>query len=397
MCSVRLQRVKSKADIRAFAALPRRLYGSFTDYVAPLDIIQCDMMNASKNPFFLHAEAAYWIAEKNGRKVGRISAQIDKLDAMRGRPNLGHFGNLAAIDDAETVAALFDAAEKWLAERNMTEVTGPFNLSVNGESGLMVSGHKERNMFLTPWDPPYLADLVEAAGYTKARDLHSFEYTDIEAPIEMANRFAAMSAKMKIHTYLVKASEIESKLDTVLKLFNDAWENNWGFVPMTREELAHMAKDLKPLLADECLAIVEVEGEPAAFALALPNLNEMSAGLDGRLLPFGWAKLAWKVKRRAYTSGRLLLMGVNRQHRETGLGAGIALLAIEKMREGVAKLGIRTAELGWVLDDNRPMLRMLDLMHARRYKTHRVYQKVLVETRANEGNNSSQPYGAKNK
>ncbi len=397
MCSVRLQRVESKSEIRAFAALPRRLYGSFAEYVAPLDIIQCDIMNVSKNPFFEHAEAAFWIAENNGRAVGRISAQIDKLDATRDRPGLGHFGNLAAINDAETVAAMFDAAEEWLAERDMTEITGPFNLSVNGESGLMVSGHKERNMFLTPWDPPYLAARVEAAGYTKARDLYSFEYTDIDSPIEMANRFAAMSAKMKIHTYLAQASTIESKLDTVLKLFNDAWENNWGFVPMTREELAHMAKDLKLLLTDECLAIVEVEGEPAAFALALPNLNELSADLDGRLLPFGWAKLAWKVKRRAYTSGRLLLMGVSRQHRETGLGAGFALLAIEKMREGVAKLGIRTAELGWVLDDNKPMLRMLDLMNARRYKTHRVYRKLLVETRANGGNISSQPYGAKSK
>lgn len=382
MCSVRLQRVKSKAEIRSFAALPRRLYGSFTDYVAPLDIIQCDMMNASKNPFFQHAEAAYWIAEKNGRKVGRISAQIDKLDATRDRPNLGHFGNLAAIDDAETVAALFDAVEQWLAERRMTTVTGPFNLSINGESGLMVSGHKERHMFLTPWDPPYLDARVKAAGYTKVRDLHSFEFTDMDKPIEMANRFAVMSAKMKIRTYLAPVSTINSKLDTVLKLFNDAWENNWGFVPMTREELAHMAKDLKPLLTDECLSIVEVDGVPAAFALALPNLTEVSADLDGQLLPLGWARLGWRVKRRAYTSGRLLLMGVSRQYRETGLGAGLALLAIEKMREGVIRLGIRTAELGWVLEDNRPLLRMLDLLNVRRYKTHRVYQKSLVETPA---------------
>ena len=205
----------------------------------------------------------------------------------------------------------------------------------------------------------------------------------MDKPIEMANRFAVMSAKMKIRTYLAPVSTIDSKLDTVLKLFNDAWENNWGFVPMTREELAHMAKDLKPLLTDECLSIVEVDGVPAAFALALPNLTEVSADLDGQLLPFGWARLGWRVKRRAYTSGRLLLMGVSRQYRETGLGAGLALLAIEKMREGVIRLGIRTAELGWVLEDNRPLLRMLDLLNVRRYKTHRVYQKSLVETPAN--------------
>jgi hypothetical protein len=372
-----VEQVTAPAGVKLFAALPRHLYRGMPGYVPPLDIIQRDVMTPAKNPYFTHAEAAFWIATSGGKPVGRISAQVDTLENDKGAVRTGHFGNLAAIDDAKVVAALFNAAEGWLRERGCTRVTGPFNLSVNGESGLMVMGQEEQAMFLMPWDPPYLGSLVEQAGYGKVRDLHSFVSTAVAEPLEMARRMAAKSANMKITTRHAKASSIADELDTVLTLFNDAWENNWGFVQMTRDELAHMAKDLKPLLTDECLSIVEVDGKPEAFALALPNLTEMSADLDGRLLPFGWAKLAWRVKRRKYATGRLLLMGVGRKYRDSAMGAGLALMAIEKMREGAHKIGIRSAELGWVLDDNKPMLRMLGLLGARLYKTHRVYEKSL--------------------
>lgn len=372
-----VQLVTATADTKLFAALPRQLYRGMPGFVPPLDIIQHDLMTPSKNPFFRHAEAAFWLAMSGGKPVGRISAQLDTLENDAGTVRTGHFGNLAAIDDAKVVASLFQAAESWLRERGCTRVTGPFNLSINGESGLMIMGQQEQAMFLMPWDPPYLGVLVEQAGYGKVRDLHSFVSTAVAEPIEMARRMAAKAGQTKISTRHAKASTIYGELDTVLTLFNDAWENNWGFVPMTADELAHMAKDLKPLLTDECLSIVEVDGKPEAFALALPNLTEMTADLDGKLLPFGWAKLAWRAKRRKYTTGRLLLMGVGRKYRDSAMGAGLALMAIEKMREGAHKIGIRSAELGWVLDDNKPMLRMLELLGARLYKTHRVYEKSL--------------------
>jgi hypothetical protein len=372
-----VQLVTAAAGVKLFAALPRHLYRAMPGFVPPLDIIQRDLMNPAKNPYFRHGEAAFWLAMSGGKPVGRISAQVDTLEDGAGGVRTGHFGNLAAVEDAKVVAALFHAAESWLRERRCTRVTGPFNLSINGESGLMIKGQQEQAMFLMPWDPPYLGALAEQAGYGKVRDLHSFVSTAVAEPLEMARRMAAKATHMKITSRHAKASTIAGELDTVLTLFNDAWENNWGFVPMTHDELTHMAKDLKPLLTDECLSIVEVDGKPEAFALALPNLTEMTADLDGRLLPFGWARLAWRVKRRKYNTGRLLLMGVGRKYRDSAMGAGLALMAIEKMREGAHKIGIRSAELGWVLDDNKPMLRMLELLGARLYKTHRVYEKSL--------------------
>jgi hypothetical protein len=372
--AVTVEPCTTRASLKRFAAVPRQLYRGLEGYAPPLDLIEFQTIDPGFNPYFRHAEAAFWIASRNGEPVGRISAQVDTLDAQMGRAALGHFGCLAAIDDPAVTAALFDAAHAWLRARGVREVTGPFKLSINAESGLMVEGFSERAMFLMPWDPPWLGRHVEAAGYTRAVDLHSYDYPQLEKPVAAARRLMDRGAFGETTTVrLANMKRIGRETDIVRDLFNDGWRDNWGFVPITEDEIRHLAKELRPFLFDECVSIVEMNGEPAAFALALPNLMDLFEGLDGRLLPFGWAKVAHRWIGRRYRTGRVAMMGVRRRYRDSAMGAGLALAAIEALREAASRHGLHSAELGWVLESNVAMRRMLELLGAKSYKTHRVY------------------------
>jgi hypothetical protein len=364
----------TRSAMKAFARLPRVIYAGVSGFAPSLDLIEFQNVDAGFNPYFKHADVGFWIARRGGRPVGRISAQIDRLDAEVGREALGHFGCLAAIDDPAVTLALIDTAHDWLKQRGVRQVTGPFKLSINSESGLLVDGFEERPMFLIPWDPPWLGQHVETAGYRKAVDLFSYDYPELQKVIEPARRLVERGALGGNTTVrLANMRKIGRETQIVRDIFNDAWQDNWGFVPITEDEIHHLAKELKPFLLDECLAIVEIDGEPVAFAVALPNLMDLFAGLDGKLLPFGWATVASRWLRKAYKTGRVPMMGVRKRYRDTAFGAGLALMAIEKLREATARHGLRSAELGWVLDTNQPMRRMLELLGARPYKTHRVY------------------------
>ncbi len=361
-----------------FARLPRLLYGGQTGFAAGLDFQLRDQFDRRKNPFFKHGRGDFFLASREGRPVGRISAQIDKLDSEYGRAGLGHFGCLAAIDDAEVVATLITTAEAWLAANGAREVNGPFNLSINGEAGLLVEGFEERPVLMSPWDPPYLAGLVEKAGYRKEMDLISYDFTITDQPVAAAQRFLAkpsVAKAVKVRQGNKRRFHAETQL--LREIFNDAWSRNWGFVPVTADEMSAVASELKPILPGEAVAIVEVDGEPAAFALSMPNLHEVTADLDGRLLPLGWAKLAWRIYKRRYRSARLILMGVRKQYQDSAYGAGLALAAIEALRGHAVSRGIGSVELGWVLETNHRTRRMLEQLGARAYKTHRIFSKAL--------------------
>ncbi|MGB5215219.1 MAG: dATP pyrophosphohydrolase [Anderseniella sp.] len=375
-----ITQVRSRRERNDFVAVPRRIYRGLNGFEPTLDMVQRGIIDRKTNPFFHHAGAEFWLARRGNQIVGRISAQLDRLDAHQGRPATGHFGNAAMTDDAEAVAALLQTAEDWLKARAVSEVTGPFNLSINGESGLLVEGHEERNMFLVPWDPPYLPGLFDQAGYVKARDLFSYHYDNLDQPIRQARRILDILDAQSISMRYANLKQLDTELDAVCEVFNDAWRNNWGFVPFQIDELRYMAKELRPFLHNQCLSMVEVDGKLAAFALGLPNLQEMFHGLDGQLLPFGWGRLLKRWLQFRFISGRVLLMGVHSKYQKTAMGAGLALLAIDHMRAGAAGMGMQAAELGWVLDDNEPMLKMLGRLGARHYKTHRVYRKALPRT-----------------
>jgi hypothetical protein len=362
------------AEMERFIRLPAALYGSDPNFVPPLLLEREEALSPKKNPYFQHAEAKFWLARRDGRDVGRISAQIDRLVKD---PQVGHFGMLVAEDDPEVIGALFAAAEGWLRERGKTRVLGPFNLSINEESGLLVDGFDTPPMLLMNHDPRYLGGRIEAQGYAKANDLFAY-IVDTESRLpDSAQRFIAKRMPKNMTVRNLDPKRYLEEFDTVTAIFNDAWSRNWGFLPFTEAEIAHMAKSMKPLVRPEYVVIVEVDRRPIGFGLALPNLNELIADFDGRLLPFNWLKLLWRLKRGPKTA-RVPLMGIRRTY-SGGLIGGLApFLIVDALRKALRENGVRDVELSWILEDNRPMRHIIESLGARSYKTYRVYEKWIA-------------------
>ena len=373
MKNLKIVPVHTPAELARFIRLPTTLHAEDENFVAPLTMERKDALSSKKNPYFAHADTQLWLAQRDGRDVGRISAQIDRL--VRD-PDIGHFGMICGEDDAEIFAALFQAAETWLIARGKKRLLGPFNLSINEETGLLIDGFDTPPMMLMPHDAPYVAARVEALGYSKIKDLIAYLY-DIEHELPAAAR--RMIGPRKPAALTVRNLDTKRYLeefDTVTSIFNDAWSQNWGFIPFTEAEIAHMAKSLKMLIDPKCVAIVELRGKAVGFGIALPNLNEIIADFGGSLFPFNWAKLMLRLKRGTRTA-RVPLMGVSRSISGELAGAIAPFLAIEKMREGLRDKGVKQVELSWILEDNQPMRHIIESLGAKPYKTYRVYQKTL--------------------
>ena len=336
-------------------------------------------LDPRKNPFFDHAEACFWLALRDGRPVGRISAQVNHAYLERYKDATGHFGMLEAEDDPEVFQALLAAAEDWLHARGMRRVMGPFNLSINEETGLLIEGFERPPSMLMGHARPYYAARLEALGYAKAKDLICYWYDAAVAPpasVDFMLRKTARSEQMTVRPLDMR--RYEQDLAVIIDIFNDAWSDNWGFVPMTESELKHMAKALKPIVKPETITIAELRGEPVAMAIGLPNINEAIADLDGRLLPFGWAKLLWRLKVKKPKTARVPLMGVRKAYHTSMLGAALAIGVVDSMRRAQVAGGAEGGELSWILEDNLPMRRMIEQMGGTAYKTYRVYERGLA-------------------
>jgi hypothetical protein len=375
---LRIQRVEDRPALKQFLLLPAALHAGDRNWVQPLMFERLEHLNPKKNPWFDHAEVGYWLAFRGERPVGRISAQVDHLHLERYGDATGHFGFLDAEDDAEVFKALFEAAEEWLKARGMRRVTGPFSLSVNDESGLLVEGFETPPYMMMGHAPRYYGPRVEARGYRTAKNLIAYIYK-LSAPSPRAKRMLdRLSQDAGLSFRPIAMRRFDEELRIIVDIFNDAWSDNWSFVPMTPAEVDYMGKNLKPILRAEYAWIGEVEGRPAGMAVTLPNLNEAIADLRGRLLPFGWAKLLWRLKVRGTRSARMVLMGVRKRYHGTARGAALALGVTEAVRSWNAVHGAKEAELSWVLEDNRPVRDMIELLGGRAYKTYRVYEKSLA-------------------
>ena len=374
MTTIEIVPVRTPAEVNRFIKLPAKMHANDKSFVPPLTMERQDALSPKKNPYFAHAETQLWLARKDGRDVGRISAQIDKLVKD---PAVGHFGMICAEDDGAVFAALFDTAESWLRARGKTHILGPFNLSINEETGLLVDGFDTPPMMLMPHDARHVAAQVEARGYSKAKDLIAYLY-DIEHELPAAAR--RMIGPRKPAALTVRNLDPKRYLeefDTVTAIFNDAWSQNWGFIPFTEAEIAHMAKSLKMFIDPKCVAIVELHGKAVGFGIALPNLNEMIADFGGSLFPFNWAKLMLRLRRGTKTA-RVPLMGISRSISGELAGAIAPFLAIDTMRQGLRAKGVKQVELSWILEDNRPMRHIIESLGASAYKTYRVYEKTLT-------------------
>ena len=356
-----------------FIRLPDRLSRGDPAYVAPLHDEQRQLLSPRHNTYFRHAEAKYWLARRNGRDVGRISAQWDRRLGEE-----GHFGMLAAEDDPAIFDALFDVVERWHRAAGRHRIVGPYNLSANDPLGVLVDGYDTPPMLLMGHDQRHLGRQVEAKGYRQAKDLIAYLYeigTDLPpGPRRLIDR--PLPAGLVIRP--LDMSRYASEIRTVSELFNDAWAENWGFVPLDEAETEQMAKQMRVLLNEKLIWFAELDGTPVGFIVALPNLNEAIRDLDGRLLPFGWAKLLWRLKIASMSTARVPLMGIRRSLRRGLLGSAIPFLLIDAVRREGRKLGLRSIELSWILEDNEPMRRIIESIGGSPYKTYRIYRKDLT-------------------
>jgi GNAT superfamily N-acetyltransferase len=373
---VEVRPVASKRELKAFMRLPWRLYRNEPQWVPPLLMELRKRLDRERNPFFEHAEAEYFLAWRDGRPVGRITAQVDRnLNEFQGN-DWGLFGFFECEDDPEAAAALLDAAAGWLRQRGRDRMVGPMDFTTNDECGLLVEGHDRPPIIFTPWQHPYYQGLLEGAGLTKAMDTFMWElYVDKRERVHPAiwDMAAKVQSEHGITVRPMRKRDLEAEVGRFLEVYNAAWERNWGFVPLSEEEVHHYAKDLKPVLDENWAMIAEArDGTVVGAALTLPDYNQVLAHLNGRLLPFGWAKaLYW---RRKIDRVRVFALGVKREYQHTGVAARMYELHFDSAERTPQKGG----ETGWILESNTAMNRAMEGMGGKISRRYRFYERLLA-------------------
>ncbi len=347
-------------------------------WVPPLQMELRDRLDPASNPFFRHAEGTAWVAWRDGRPVGRITAQIDREHLRVHDDGAGFFGFFQTVDDEEVAHALLAEAERWLAARGMQRMRGPFSLSINEESGMLVEGFERPPFIMMPHDRPWQAGLAERYGLRKIKDLYAWEYESGNTPQRVVRAWEKVRQMPEVNIRSISTRQLSRDVRIVMEIFNDAWSQNWGFVPATEEEVDKMAKDLLLVLDPHISFIVEVAGEPAAMCICLPNVNECIADLGGRPSPLGWLKLLWRLKVRRPGSARLMLLGLHRKywtHKRYGLLSAAMFVELEKR---AVPRGYLRGELGWTLEDNRRINTAIRLMGAKQTKRYRIFEKAIA-------------------
>ena len=362
--------------IDAFLDVVDYIYRDDPNYVRPLDMDMRQRLS-SKNPFFEHAEAALFTAHRNGFCVGRVSAQIDRSHLERYRDDTGFFGFLDTIDDPEVARALLDTAGKWLTERGMKHMRGPLSLNINEEIGCLIDGFDTPPMVMMPHHRVYQAALIEKSGFAKLKDVFAWRYVVGDIPPRAQRAHDDVSRLPEVKTRHVDKAHLDRDVRLVMDIFNDAWSDNWGFVPLSESELNKLAEDFKLILEPKLTFIAEIDGEPAAFAVALPNLNELIRDMGGSLFPLGLPKLLWRLKVKGPSTARLALLGIRKKFRGHKKYAGLSTFLYAKLNRSGQELGIRWGELSWTLEDNAPVNVGIKFMGGKVYKTYRLFERAL--------------------
>lgn len=367
-------------DLRDFLNVVDEIYRDDPHYIRPLDMDLKDRLNPKKNPFFEHADGAVFTAYRDGRCVGRVTAQIDREHLTRHKDDAGFFGFLDTVDDPEVTRQLLNHAEVWLRDKGMTVVRGPMSLSINEEIGCLVEGFDSPPVLMNPHHRPYQGALIEQAGYAKAKDVFGWRY-EVGAPNARVKKAAdEIRALPEVSFRPISKKDIDRDVSLTLDIFNDAWSDNWGYVPATKAEADKMAADMKMFLVPEITVLVFIDNEPAAVAIALPNVNELITDMSGKLFPFGLVKLLYRLKVEGAKSGRLILLGIKKKFRQQRKYAGLSLFLYAEMNAGGQRAGMSWGELGWTLEDNAPVNAGIRMMGAKKYKTYRIYEKSLAPT-----------------
>ena len=377
---LQIRSVETKLDWDKFLELPFEIYKEDSNWVPPLRIAVKDSLDVNKNPFFKHAYMYPVLAWKGEKCVGRVVGVIDENHNRFHEEKTAFFGFFECIDDQAVANGLLDAVLQWAKLKGMANVRGPVSLSTNHECGLLVEGYEASPFVMMTYNPKYYEKLLEKWGLSKSKDLYAYEIpSDIN---KFSERLLAQSERLKQRSSIVfraiKMSEFAKEIDRIIGVYNDAWEKNWGFVPMEDEEFRHMAKDMKAIVDPELILIAEVRGEVAGFALALPDVNQAFKKIkDGKLFPLGLFKLLWNLKgpgrRKTINRCRVLTLGIKQNYRSLGLGP----LFYTEYFKRANRLGYAVGECSWILEDNVAMNKALKLMSATKTKTYRIYDRTI--------------------
>jgi hypothetical protein len=369
---------RDKKLLRDFVDLVDEVYEGDPAYVRPLDMEMEDRLDRAKNPFYEHAEVAAWVAYKDGERAGRVTAQVCRQHLDRYKDDAGFFGFLDTVNDPEVAAALLDKAASWVKARGMKKLRGPLSFSINDETGVLVDGFDTPPMVMMPHHRPYQSKLIEHAGFTKLKDFYAWDYEVGVVPPRAQKAHDEISAMPEITARPVDPSRVREDIGTIMSIFNDAWSDNWGFVPLTEKELEKLAEDTKILLMPELTRIVFIDGEAAAVMMALPNLNEAIADLRGKIFPFGFAKLLWRLKVKGPATARLVILGIRKKWRHVRRYAALSAYLYVEVNRAAHLLGVRRGELSWTVEDNAPINVAIKMMGGKVYKTYRVYERELA-------------------
>jgi hypothetical protein len=379
MGSVTIRPVGNRRELKSFVKVPFHLHRDHPQWVAPLIFERMEFLSRDKNPWFQHGEAEFFIAERDGEPVGRISAHLDhRWDEFQGGSD-AMFGFFEAADDPEVAKALLGAAGEWAAVKGRERILGPMDFTTNDEIGILIEGFDRRPMILEPWHPPYYQRLVEAEGFAKAMDVQMWElqFGDLKEGEQFDPSIHAAAKKALEDEGIVirnmRKRDMAAEVRRFMDVYNEAWGDNWGFVPITDAEVEFQAKNLKQVLDEDWTFIAEKEGEVVGAALTLPDINQVMAKLNGRLLPFGWAKFL--LGKRKVDQLRVFALGVTHAYRHSGVAAGLYLRHLEE----AAKPGaIGGGEMGWILETNEPMNRAMEGMGGTVVKKYRLYERGLA-------------------
>src|SRR6185503_567609 len=366
-----------KKTLKDFLSVVEDIYASSPHYVRPLDMDVSDRLDKKKNPFFEHAEGTAWVAYRDGKPVGRITAQIDQEHLKRYDDGAAMFGFLDTLDDPDVARALLAEAEAWARAKGMKRLRGPLSLSINEETGCLIEGFDKPPMVMMPYHNPYQSRLIEEAGYAKLKDFYAWKYDIGYAPPRAQKAHDEIEALPEVTTRNTDPKRFVEDVRVIMDIFNDAWSENWGYVPLTEKEILKSASDMKLILMPEITKLTFIEGEAAAVALGLPNINEMIKDLHGQLFPLGVLKLLFRLRVKGPRSGRLLILGIRKKWRHVRRYAGLSAFLYVEMNKAAHLLGMKDGELGWTLEDNAAINAGIRLMGGRIDKRYRVYEKAL--------------------
>jgi hypothetical protein len=384
MGDVQVSPVSGKADFNAFVDLAYRLNAGDPNWVPPLRAEVVELLTPGKNPFHEHATMQLFLARRAGKVTGRISAHYDHLALTQPPeqgmgPGTGNWGLFEAEDEA-TAKALIAAAEGWLLGEGMSRVLAPISLSIWEEPGLLTKGHDHPPMVMMGHNSPLYQGWIESAGYKVAKQLLTYDLDVTKKFPPLVQRIIQSGERNdRIKVRKVEIKHFDREAATILAILNDAWADNWGFVPITESEIAYIGKKLKPLVREDLIRIAELDGEPVAFMMTLPDVNGVIKGLRGKLLPFGWAKLLWWLRKPTNAQMRVPLMGVLKKLQSSRMASQLAFMMIEHIRlDAVANYNSKRGEIGWILDDNQGMIAIADTIESKINREYLIYDKPLI-------------------